>query len=193
MIGVILGLFIIGGIAAFLIRVRNSLVVLRNRVKDQKAQIDVCLKQRYDTLPNLFETTKAYGEYEKTTLETIVNERRKLGQTANTQEALTVNSELTKQLGYFFAVSEQYPELKTSQHFQTLQKELKSLENKLSKARQFYNDTVLLYNNQVMQFPNNLVAVLFGFQVEEFLKTASEEQKVLSIQAKQFQNSNNHK
>ncbi|MCX7912164.1 MAG: LemA family protein [Dehalococcoidales bacterium] len=153
----------------------NGLVNLRNQVKNAWAQIDVQLKRRYDLIPNLVETVKGYMAHERQTLE-AVTQARNLAQSlasAGVAQRGKAEGELSSALARLLAVVERYPDLKANQNFLALQEELTSTENKISFARQFYNDSVLRYNNKTQMFPTNIVASLFGFKASEFFETAS--------------------
>lgn len=164
-------------IALWFIGTYNSLVGLRNRVKDQWSQIDVQLKRRADLIPNLVETVKGYAKHEKSTFEDVVKARNAFA-SANTQaEEIEANNQITSALNKLFALSEAYPELKANQNFLSLQSDLKEVEEKISYARQFYNDTVLSYNNKVEMFPTNIIANIFGFKQNEFFKLDNESER----------------
>ena len=136
----------------------NSLVSLRNRVRDQWAQIDVQLKRRFDLIPNLIETVKGYTKHESETLENIVKVRNTYASANTPQEAMEADGELNKAVSRLFALAESYPDLKANTNFLQMQDELKETENKIASARQFYNDVVLRYNNKIQMFPSNIVA-----------------------------------
>ena len=161
----------------YVIGAYNGLVMARNRAKDQWAQIDVQLKKRVDLIPNLVETVKGYAKHEKSTFEDVVKERNAFA-SANTQaEEIEANNQITSALNKLFALSEAYPELKANQNFLSLQSDLKEVEEKISYARQFYNDTVLSYNNKVEMFPTNIIANIFGFKQNEFFKLDNESER----------------
>ena len=167
---IILG--IIGVIIIFLVITYNGLVRLRNQVKNAWAQIDVQLKRRYDLIPNLIETVKGYMTHERETLESVTNARN-LAQQASSAGAgvrSKAESELSSALSRLLAVVENYPDLKANQNFLALQEELTSTENKISFSRQFYNDSVLRYNNKTEMFPSNFVASMTGFKAGEFFE-----------------------
>ena len=126
----------------------NSLVQLRNAVKDQWSQIDVHLKRRADLIPNIVETVKGYAGHEKETLEAVINARNKAVSANTKEEEIKANGELTGALSRLFALTEAYPDLKANTNFIDLQATLKDTEDKISFARQFYNDTVLKYKNR---------------------------------------------
>ena len=172
-VGVIVLLLIIWIVATY-----NGLISLRNRKDDQWSQIDVQLKRRADLIPNLVETVKGYAKHEKGTLEDVVKARNNFVTASTPEEEMKASGEITQALSRLFALSENYPDLKANQNFVSLQNDLKETEDKISIARQFYNDTVLTYNNKVEMVPSNIVAGLFGckkaafFEIEEADKAA---------------------
>lgn len=169
---VIVGIVVL--LALYAIGVYNGLVALRNRFKNAFAQIDVQLKRRYDLIPNLVETAKAYLKHESQTLEAVIAARN-AAQSAGAQAAANpgdptamralagAEGGLTASLGRLFAVAEAYPDLKANQNMMQLSEELTSTENKVSFARQAYNDAVMAYNTQRESFPANIVAGMFNF------------------------------
>lgn len=159
----------------------NKLIVLRNRVKDQWSQIDVQLKRRADLIPNLVETVKGYAKHEKGTLEDVVKARNTFTSAKTPEEEMKASGELTQALSRLMVLSESYPELKANQNFMSLQNDLKDAEDKISTMRQFYNDTVLKYNNKVEMIPSNIVANMCHFQKEAFFEIASEERNVPKV------------
>ena len=166
---------IIGVVVVLLIiflAIYNGLVRRRNQVKNSWAQIDVQLKRRYDLIPNLVETAKGYMKHERETLEAVTNARNLAQQasSAGAGERAKAEGELSSVLSRLLAVVENYPDLKANQNFLALQEELASTENKISFSRQFYNDSVLRYNNQTQVFPSNIVASMFGFKASEFFE-----------------------
>ena len=163
------------------IGVYNKLVNSRNKVKDQWAQIDVQLKRRADLIPNLVETVKGYAKHEKNTLAEVIEARNKFVSAGSINEEIEANNQLTGALNKLFALSESYPELKANQNFISLQNDLKDTEDKISYARQFYNDTVLTYNNLVQMFPSNIIANMFKFEVYEFFKIEEKEKEVQKV------------
>lgn len=170
----------------YLIRVRNHFVILRNRVKDQQSQIVVQLKRRYDLIPNLVETARGYAGFEKSTLEAVTAVRTKAYNTSSLNEEIAVNNEMNRALGRLFAVSETYPDLKANQNFMHLQQELSATEDKVAKARQFYNDSVLKYNTALELFPSNLVAGLLNYRPYEFLDTEEHEKQAVKLDSGSF-------
>ncbi len=164
-------IIIIVAVALIVVSLYNSLVVKRNRVKNAWSQIEVQLKRRFDLIPNLVETVKGYAEHEKETLESVVNARGKYLSAKTPEDMMNANNQLSQVLGRLFALSEAYPDLKANENFKNLQEELSNTEDKISYARQFYNDVVLTYNNSIQIFPTNIIATLFGFKEEPFFKT----------------------
>ena len=165
----------------YLISTYNSLVNLRNRVKDQWAQIDVLLKRRADLIPNLVETVKGYASHEKDTLEAVISARNKAVSATTTEEEMKANGELTQALSRLFALTEAYPDLKANTNFTDLQNNLKESEDKISISRQFYNDTVLKYKNKLEMFPSNIVANIFNFKPEPFFEATDADREVPQV------------
>lgn len=165
----------------YVIGVYNKLVNARNKVKDQFAQIDVQLKRRSDMIPNLVETVKGYAKHEENTFKEVVEARNKMTTAGNINEELEASNAVTGALNKLFALSEAYPELKANENFLSLQKDLKETEDKLSYARQFYNDSVLMYNNTREKFPSNIIANIFGFKEIDFFKTTEKEKEVPNV------------
>lgn len=159
----------------------NSLVGLRNRVKDQWAQIDVQLKRRADLIPNLVETIKGYAKHEKSTLEDVIKARNTFTSAKTPEEEMKASGELTQALSRLMVLSESYPELKANTNFLSLQADLKDCEDKISMMRQFYNDTVLKYNNKVEMVPSNIVASMCHFQKEVFFEATEEDRNVPKV------------
>ena len=159
----------------------NSFVVLRNRVKDQWAQIDVQLKRRFDLIPNLVETVKGYASHEKDTLEAVVKARNEYLSSDTPEGKIAANNDLNKVVTKLFALAENYPELKADTSFRELQTTLTETEDKISYARQFYNDVVMKYNNKVEVFPSNIVAGLFGFKTSAYFNATEEERENVNV------------
>lgn len=176
---VILGIIVI--LALIFVGIYNGLVGSRNQVKNAWAQIDVQLKRRHDLIPNLVETVKGYMTYERATLEAVTKARNIAVQASNEGASIgdraKAEGELGGALARLLAVVERYPDLKANQNFLALQEELTSTENKISFSRQYYNDSVLKYNNQTQMFPSNVVAGMTGFKTGEFFKTETAEER----------------
>lgn len=167
-------LLIVLGVVVFLVFVfiamYNSLVQGRIQVQNAWSQIDVQLKRRHDLIPNLVETAKGYVKHERGTLEAITQARSAAMQATGPAAAAKAEGALSDALSKFFLVVENYPDLKANQNFLAVQEELSSTENKVSFARQFYNDQVLAYNTKVQSVPTNIVAGMFSFKLSEFFQ-----------------------
>lgn len=165
----------------FVISTYNSLVGLRNKVKDQWSQIDVVLKNRYDLIPNLVETVKGYAKHEKDTLNAVIEARSNAVSAKTPEEEMKAAGEVTQALGKLFALAENYPDLKANENFLKLQEDLKEIEEKIRYSRQFYNDAVLTYKNKIEMFPSNIIAGIFGFKPEPFFEANDEERKNVQV------------
>ena len=180
-----MALWIIGAVVVvillFIVSAYNGLVKFRNKVRDQFSQIDVQLKKRADLIPNLVETVKGYTKHEEETLEKIIKARNTYLKADSLEDKVEANNEISGAMSKLFALAESYPDLKANTNFLELQKELKDVEDKISYARQFYNDAVLMYNNKTEMFPSNIVASLFNFKKENFFEIAEEEKKNVEV------------
>jgi len=179
---------IIVAIVFWAIGIYNSLVNERNRVRNAFAQIDVQLTRRYDLIPNLVEAVKGYMKHERETLEAVIAARNTAVSSLDAAKADPANAEAIRKLGEsegalggvlsrLFALSEAYPDLKANQNMMQFQEELASTENKVAFSRQAFNDSVLSYNNTAENFPNNVIAGTFSFDLASFLEIDSEEKR----------------
>ena len=176
-------IIVIAVVAIYGVQIYNSLVRLRNQVKNAWSQFDVQLKRRHDLIPNLIETVKGYMTHERDTLENITKARSAAVEASSVADKSKAETELSGALGKFNLVVENYPDLKANQNFLELQEELTSTENKISFARQAYNDQVLFYNNKIEMFPSNILAGMFNFTKEEFFEIEIEgEREVPKVQ-----------
>ncbi len=174
MIGwIILAIVVILVIA--IIGMYNGLVQSKIRVDNAWSQIDVQLQRRFDLIPNFVETVKGYMNHEKETFEKIAALRTSWANTQSVAEKADLDNQLSTALKTIMAVSENYPELKANQNFSDLSEELRNTENKISFSRQFYNDTVTMYNTKLQVFPSNIIANMFNFTARELFKTESDE------------------
>lgn len=164
-------------IAIVIISIYNSLVSLRNRVKNSWAQIDVELQRRFDLIPNLVETVKGYMKHEETVLTKVTELRTSWSNATSVGEKAALDDEFSKSVNSIMAVAENYPDLKANTNFLSLQEELANTENKLSSSRNSYNNVTTVYNTKIEMFPSNIVANLFGFKQEELFKVENEEAK----------------
>ncbi len=187
-IALLVGVGVVVLIALFIIGKYNGLVALRNRFKNAWAQIDVQLKRRYDLIPNLVETTKGYLKHERGTLEAVIAARNSASSANNKVSANPGDPEAMKalssaegalgaSLGRLFALTEAYPDLKANTSMNQLMEELTSTENKVSFARQAYNDSVMGYNTAREVFPTNIIAGMFNFTAAESFKVEAPEQR----------------
>lgn len=183
-------LAIIAAVVVWAISIYNRLVNERNRVKNAFAQIDVQLTRRYDLIPNLVEMVKGYMKHERETLQAVISARNSASSSLQAAKADPANARtmqelgasegaLTSALGRLFALSEAYPDLKANQNMMQLQEELASTENKVAFSRQAFNDTVLQYNNSAQNFPNNVIARFFGFDLASFLEIDTVEKRAV--------------
>jgi len=167
---VVLGLFVL--VALYVIGVYNRFVSMRNQTRNGWAQIDVQLKRRHDLIPNLVNTVKGVMEFERDTLTAVMEARNKAVSATGPASAAKAEGELTQALGRLFAVAENYPQLRSSENVKMLQEELSSTENKISFARQFYNDVATKFNIGLQVFPANVLNALFGFTPAELFEVA---------------------
>jgi LemA protein len=169
-----IGLLILVGILVALVLVGigayNSLVALRRQVSNAFAQIDVQLKRRHDLIPNLVETVKGYMRHEQETLERVIQARNRAISANGVHEKAEAEAQVTSALNGFFALAEAYPELRSNQNMLSLQEELKSTENKIAFARQYYNDVVTSYNTRIETFPTNIFANMGNFKPRELFE-----------------------
>jgi LemA protein len=183
-IGIIIAVVVIL-LILFLIFAYNGLVKARNRVDNAYSQIEVQQKRRYDLIPNLVETVKGYAAHERGTLEAVTQARANAinaQQSGSVTEQAQAENVLTGALKSLFAVAEAYPDLKANQNFLNLQEELTSTEDRIAYARQFYNDSVLRYNNNIQTFPRNTIAGMFNFQKREYFDAAPEDEAPVQVQ-----------
>lgn len=168
-------LAIIAIIIIAIISIYNGLVQSKIKVENAWSQIDVQLQRRFDLIPNFVETVKGYMTHEKETFEKIAALRTSWANTSSVSEKAELDNQLSGALKTIMAVSENYPELKANQNFADLSEELRNTENKISFSRQFYNDTVTIYNTKLQVFPSNIIAGMFNFQAKDLFKAESEE------------------
>lgn len=171
----LIAIIIIVLIIVAIISIYNNLVRLRNNVKNAWSQIDVQLQRRFDLIPNLVETVKGYMDHESGVLTQVAELRTAWAGAKTVAEKAELDNQLSGALKTIMAVSESYPDLKASSNFAELQEELKNTENKITYSRQFYNDSVTIYNTKLETIPTNIIAGLFHFMPEELFKVESEE------------------
>ena len=168
-VAVVIGLYVMG--------LYNTLVRMRNSVKEAWSDIEVQLKRRFDLIPNVLATVKGYAKHESETLQKIVDARNAaFGHPQSMQEIAKAHGELSGALKSLFALSESYPDLKANTNFLELQRELRDTEDKIQAARRFYNGNVLAFNTKIQQFPANMIAGHFNFTEQPLFELAAEEQ-----------------
>jgi LemA protein len=173
MVGLILlGILVLA--VLWVVMIYNGLIARRNDVQGSWKQIDVQLNRRHDLIPNLVATVKGAMEFEQDTLDKVISARAKAVGATGPQSKAEAENMLTQALGKLFAVMENYPDLKSNQNVMQLQEELTSTENRISFARQLYNDLVANYRTALQVFPNNLVSSLFNFHAEEYFEAPAE-------------------
>ena len=158
-----------------IIAMYNSLVTMRQRVKNAWSQSDVQLQRRFDLIPNLVETVKGYMEHEADVLTKVTDLRSSWAEAKTVDEKAKLDNQLSESLKTIMAVAENYPDLKANQNFSELQTELTNTENKISYSRQFYNDTVTRYNIKLETFPSNVIASVFNFKSENLFEVDNQE------------------
>lgn len=159
----------------------NALTRLRNKVKTNWSQIDVVLKRRADLIPNLVETVKGYAKHEKETLDDVIKARNTYVSASLPEDQMKASGELTQALSKLMMLSEAYPDLKANTNFIQLQNELRDTEDKITFARQFYNDSVYAYQNKIEMFPSNLIASMFGFKDFSFFEVEEADKKAPEV------------
>lgn len=175
-IGVIVGLILIMFIYYY-----NKFVVLGNRIDNSLSQIDVQLKKRADLVPNLINSVKGYVKHEKGAIKEVTDARKALVSATGLKERAKAGGELQHALKSLFAIAENYPNLKANENFLQLQQELSSIEDKISYARQYYNDSILSYNNSVERFPGMMFAKMYSKKEKSFLEIPKEERAVPKV------------
>ena len=176
---VIIGLIAL--IVIWLIVTYNGLVVMKNRIENAWAQIDVQTKKRYDLVPNLVETVKGYAKHERTVFTEITKARSAITKAGSVEEKAKAENMLTGALKSLFAVAENYPTLRASENFMQLQEELSGIESKIAYSRQFYNDSVLNFNAKIQTFPTKLIASMFGFLQKPYFEIEEAARKVVKV------------
>ncbi len=167
--------------AFYAVSVFNGLVSLRNNIDKAWANIDVVLKQRYDLIPNLVAAVKGYKEYEKTVLKDLTRIRASMGSAQTLSDKAKASDALSSTLKTVFAVAENYPDLKASEEFMDLQKQLSAMENVIADRREFYNDSVLLYNTKIKSIPDMFVAMMLGYKEKEYFKATEDEEQAVKV------------
>lgn len=182
-------LWVIGGVVVVLglwaLFTYNAFVRLKNQVENAWSQIDVQLKRRTDLIPNLINTVKGYAKHERETLDSVTQARAQMmdaQESGNTKDVAEAENMLSGTLKSLFAVAESYPDLKANSNFLQLQEELTGTENKVSAARQYFNDMVMSFNTKLQSFPASIIGNMFGFKEEEFFEIPEEQKEVPKVE-----------
>ena len=177
--------WILVGIAVLLILIffgyYNRFTVLSNRIENSLGQIDVQLKRRADLIPNLVESVKGFAKHESSAIKAVTEARKLLVGAKGIEDKIQANNKLEGALGKLFAIAEAYPDLKANTNFLELQRELTATEDRVAYSRQFYNDSILSYNNKCKTIPGKNFASMYGFKEKEYLKIAESERKAVKV------------
>ncbi len=165
----------------YFLSIYNSLIFLRNQIDKAWANIDVLLKQRNDLIPNLVETVKGYMKHEREVLTEITKLRVSIISATGPKEKARASEGISAALKSIFAVAENYPKLRASENFLKLQEQLTAIENQIADRREFYNDSVLLYNTRIKTFPHLLVAAVLWMKEREYFKVTEKEREEVSV------------
>ena len=174
--GIICGLLIV-----YIIVTVNKIIKANNKVKEAFSTMDVYLKKRWDLIPNLVNTTKAYAKYESETLEGIVKERTNYAK-LSMKDKLSSNEEISSNLNKLLALAESYPELKANENFLDLSKQLTTVEDEIAHSRKYYNASVREFNNRIEMVPSNIVAKIFGYKSKNMFEATAEEKENIKIE-----------
>lgn len=176
---IIIGLIIITLI--YVLVTYNGLIKSNNLVKEAFSTMDIYLKKRWELVPNLVEVVKGYAKHEKETIEKITSLRMNTYETMSTDKKINVNQQLTQGLSRIMAISENYPDLKASQNFIELSRDLTKIEDEIANSRKYYNGTVRNFNNKIQMFPSNIVANLFGFHSANMFEANTDEKNSIKV------------
>ena len=168
-------------IVIYALALYNSFVKLNNKVKEAFSTMDVYLKKRWDLIPNIVETVKGYAKHESETLENVIKARNTFTTATTKEDEMKASGEITQALSKLMMLQEAYPDLKANTNFLQLQNDLKDTEDKISVMRQFYNDTVLKYNNKVETIPSNIVANISHFEKEVFFEAVGQDREAPKV------------
>jgi LemA protein len=174
-------LFILAGGLIYLGTIYNGLVAMRNDIDKSWANIDVLLKQRHDELPRLVDVCKGYMQYERETLESLIEARTRYATAINIAQKAKASGDLSFSVGKLFALAENYPALRANASFLELQKRVSELESQIADRREFYNDAINLFNTRIQQMPDTLVASFFGFEPRPMFRVPSGEKSPVSL------------
>ncbi len=176
---IIIGLVVI--ILLYVLITYNGLVKSNNFVKEAFSTMDVYLKKRWDLIPNLVEVVKGYAKHEKETIENITSLRTNAYESMSIDKKINVNEQLTQGLSRIMAISENYPDLKASQNFIELSRDLTKIEDEIANSRKYYNGTVRIFNNKIQMFPSNIIANMFGFHSANMFEANADEKNNVKV------------
>ncbi|TMQ65336.1 MAG: LemA family protein [Candidatus Eisenbacteria bacterium] len=179
--------FVIVGVVGYFLSIYNGLVALKNNIARSWANIDVLLKQRHDELPKLVKTCEGYMRHEREVFDKLSEARGALAQAKTVAERAGAENQLSRALGQFFAVAENYPDLKANQSFLQLQSRITDIENQIADRREFYNDTVTTFNTRIQQIPDSVVADWLSFKPGQLFHVDEADRKDVEIQFTQGQ------
>ena len=175
---IILGIIVL----IYILLTINSLIRLNNKVKEAFATMDVYLKKRWDLIPNLVEVVKSYSNYEKNTLQNVINLRNNNYDELNYDDKLKTNNKLSENITKLFALVENYPEVKANENFLKLSDNLTKIEDEIANSRKYYNAIIRIYNNKVEMFPSNIIAKLFKFKVKTMYEIKENEKESVKVE-----------
>ena len=169
-------------IVIYALSLYNTFIRLSNRIKEAFSTMDVYLKKRWDLIPNLVETVKGYAKHEKDTLKEVVKLRNISYEKMSDEEKIKTNEQLSNNITRIMALAEDYPELKASDNFQDLNKQLTKVEDEIANSRKYYNGVVRIYNNKVEMFPSNIFAKMFGYNSKTMFEASADERENVKIE-----------
>ena len=174
---ILLGIILVYGIITY-----NNLTKWKNLVKEAFSTMDIYLKKRWDLIPNLVEIVKGYAQHEKDVLEKITELRTNNYEEMSKDKKININEQITNNLSKIVAIAENYPELKSSENFSQLSKDLTKIEDEISNSRKYYNGTVRIYNNKIQMFPSSIIAKIFGFKESKMFEANIEEKNNIKVE-----------
>ena len=169
-------------IVIYALSLYNTFIRLSNRIKEAFSTMDVYLKKRWDLIPNLVETVKGYAKHEKDTLKEVVELRNTSYEKMSDDEKIKTNEQLSNNITKIMALAEDYPELKASDNFKDLNKQLTKVEDEIANSRKYYNGVVRIYNNKVEMFPSNIFAKMFGYNSKTMFEASADERENVKIE-----------
>ena len=175
---IILGIIVL----IYILLTINSLIRLNNKVKEAFATMDVYLKKRWDLIPNLVKVVKSYSNYEKNTLQNVINLRNNNYDELNYDDKLKTNNKLSENITKLFALVENYPEIKANENFLKLSDNLTKIEDEIANSRKYYNAIIRIYNNKVEMFPSNIIAKIFKFKIKTMYEIKESEKESVKVE-----------